>query len=634
MRRNYILSLPLIGLTVALAACGKPGADKSAAEPSPAAVAAAAGAAEEEAGAAFDALVTGVTRDYFALFPEQATYYGAPGELAGEAADTRLNDRSPAGEEARRAMLERSLERLRAVEPSALDARRAQLRDILIAQFDGVAAPARVAPYGGVGSVYGNWYTPYAVIQNSGAIVDIANLMQAQQRVASLADAEAFLARLAAFGPTIDGVREKLIHDEGLGVIAPDFVLAKSHAVLAAFTASAPDAHPLITDFKGKLIAAGVPSTDDLSARAAAILGETVYPAQRALMNELLRLKKSASHDAGVWRLPSGPALYQAMIRQMTDTDLTAEEIHQIGLDDVARITAEMDALLKQEGYGEGTVGARMTKLAAEARFFYPNTDEGKTQILDDIRAQMARISALAPQWFGVLPKYAVEVRAVPAFSQDSAPGGYYDSPAIDGSRPGIYWINLRDTAIWPKFAVPTLTYHESIPGHHFQNAIALGQDAPLILNVLSSNAYGEGWGLYAEALAKEMGVYEGDPFGDLGRLQDELHRAVRLVVDTGMHAKKWSREQAIAYVVDIEGVHPSEAESEIERYVVWPGQALGYKMGMLKIQDLRAKASAALGEKFDIRGFHDVVLVNGAAPLPVLERNVEDWIEALSAQP
>jgi uncharacterized protein (DUF885 family) len=215
----------------------------------------------------------------------------------------------------------------------------------------------------------------------------------------------------------------------------------------------------------------------------------------------------------------------------------------------------------------------------------------------------------------------------VPAFSQDSAPGGYYDAPALDGSRPGIYWINLRDTAIWPKYAVPTLTYHEAVPGHHLQGAIALGLDAPLLANILYSNAYGEGWALYAEALAQEMGLYDGDPYGDLGRLQDELHRAVRLVVDTGLHAKRWSREQAIAYMIETEGVHPKEAESEIERYVVWPGQALGYKIGMLKIQSLRERAKETLGSKFDIKDFHDVVLTGGPVPLSVLETRIDQWI-------
>jgi uncharacterized protein (DUF885 family) len=588
-------------------------------------------AAEAISAAAFDAKIAEVTRAYFAEIPETATYYGAPADLAGADAGARLNDRSPAAEKARRTKMEAALAALRAAREAAPDETRRRDADVLIAQLDGALAPARLADYGAIFNVYGFWYTPYAVLQNSGPLVDTPNLLESQHQVKSAADADAYLARLEAFGPMIDGVTEKVKADAALGATPPDFIIEKVENVIDNFTKVPAAENVLVASFAKKMKEAGLPDADARAARAATIVAETIYPAERRLLDLLAEQKKTAVHDAGVWRLPDGERLYQAMIRHMTDTTMTADEIHQKGLDEVARILSEMDAILRAEGLTEGSVGERMAALAKDPRFFYPNTEEGKAKILADIDAQVARVNAEAPKWFNTLPKYDLQVRAVPAFSQEGAPGGYYDSPALDGSRPGTYWINLRDTAIWPKFAVPTLTYHESIPGHHFQNAIALGEDAPLLMAVMSSNAFGEGWALYAEKLAKEMDLYEGDPYGDLGRLQDELHRAVRLVVDTGMHAKKWSREQAIDYVAKTEGVHPSEAVSEVERYVVWPGQALGYKIGMLRIEALRAEAEAALGDKFDIRAFHDEVLKYGAVPLPVFEANIRRWAASYS---
>lgn len=615
-------------LLVLAAACGQ--SAQKAATPAPAADEAGpvADAASLEAAAAFDERIAALTRAYFAEMPEMATYFGAPADLAPEA-DARLNDRSPEADAARRARMETLLAELKAIDEEALDHRRRLIRDILATQLDSALAPARVVKYGEIFGVYGSWFSPYAVMQNSGPTIDVPNLLQAQQRVSTPAEAEAYLARIGAYGPMIDGVVEKMRADAALGATPPDFILTKAQNVLAEFMKPPASDNVLATSLKKKLADAGVSGADAFAARAVDIVETGIYPANRRLSAYLGELEATASHDAGVWRLPNGNALYQAMIRQMTDTDLTADEIHQIGLDEVARITADMDAILRAQGYSQGSVGERMTSLAKEERFYYPNTDEGRAEILADIKKQLDQVNALAPKWFGVLPKYAVEVRRVPEFSQDSAPGGYYDSPALDGSRPGIYWINLRDTAVWPKFAVATLTYHESVPGHHLQTAIALGQDAPLMLTVLYSNAYGEGWALYCEALAKEMGLYDSDPFGDLGRLQDELHRAIRLVVDTGMHAKKWSREQAIDYMVKTEGAELSEAESEIERYAVWPAQALGYKIGMLRIEALRKRAMEELGSSFDIRAFHDEVLRDGAVPLPILESKIGGFIDA-----
>ena len=357
-----------------------------------------------------------------------------------------------------------------------------------------------------------------------------------------------------------------------------------------------------------------------------------MLPANQRLAAKLQSLRAEATHDAGIWRLPQGEALYQAMILHMTDTTRTPQEIHDIGLAEVARITGEMDAILKREGYADGSVGERMATLAREPRFAYANDAEGKAKLLAFINTELDEINQLLPKWFAKLPPQSVVVRQIPPQAEGSSSGGYYDPPALDGSRPGTYWINLRDTAIWPSFKLKTLTYHEANPGHHLQNALGMSPEAPVLASLMFSNAFGEGWALYAEALAHEMGLYADDPWGDLGRLQDELHRAVRLVVDTGMHAKRWSREQAIEYMVATEGGHPKEAEAEVERYAVWPGQALGYKIGMLEIQRLRGVAEKALGERFDIGAFHQVVLEDGGIPLQVLEAKVKAWIAAQQA--
>jgi uncharacterized protein (DUF885 family) len=390
----------------------------------------------------------------------------------------------------------------------------------------------------------------------------------------------------------------------------------------------------LYTALASKLKDAKVDGADGYLAQAETAINDVVYPAYGRLAGALQELLPKASHHAGLDAQPNGAAVYQARVRIGADSDIPADKIHDIGLAEVARISAEMDAVLKRQGYAEGSVGDRMAALTKDPKFLYPNTDEGKTQLIKDVNGLIANVQALSPKWFGTIPPQPVEVRRVPAFSEDSAPGGYYDQPSVEGSRPGIYWINLRDTKNNPRFSLPTLTYHEAVPGHHYQIALSLSvQGVPLLRKVEgTTSAYAEGWALYSERLAKEMGLYDKDPYGDLGRLRDELFRGVRLVVDTGMHEKGWSREQAIKYMVDAGAATPDDAESEIERYVVWPGQALSYKIGMLKILELRERAKAALGDKFDIRKFHDAVLLDGGLPLGVLETRVNAWIEAQKA--
>lgn len=620
--------LALIATTAALL-CGCGQADQTASSPTvPAApVANPATLATAE----FDAAVDQLSSSYFQHVPEAATYNGAPDALAPNA-NARLNDRSVAGVQARVAAVEAGLTELKATSPVDLDDEQRRIRATLIALYDAAMGPSRVADYGSSLDTYGVWYLPYVITQNSGPTVDIPNLMEAQQAVTNADQAKVYLARLEQIAGTLDGALDKLRHDVELGAIPPDFIVSKSKAVVDAFAAGPAAENVFYSSFVAKLAKAEVADADGFAAQALALVDESVLPAYRRVSAYLAEIEPLAPHDAGIWRLPNGEALYKAMIRHMTDTDLDAESIHQTGLEEVERISAEMDVLLRAQGYVDGTVGERMVAMGSEARFVFPNTAEGKAALLASIELQMKNAQALLPKLFGRLPKHPIELRAVPEFSQDSAPGGYYDPPTADGSRPGIYWVNLRDTAMLPKFSSPTLTYHEAIPGHHMQVAIAIDQPAPFIAKSFYSNATGEGWALYAEALAAEMGLYADDPFGDLGRLRDELHRAVRLVVDTGMHAKKWSREQAIDYMAATEGVERSGAVSEIERYVVWPGQALGYKIGMLKIQQLRRDAELALGDEFDIRQFHDRLLAISASALPVIEQEMRAWIATVGS--
>ncbi len=311
-----------------------------------------------------------------------------------------------------------------------------------------------------------------------------------------------------------------------------------------------------------------------------------------------------------------------------TTTTMSADEIHQLGLDQMAELTARADRILRAQSMTQGSVAERLGALGQEARFVYPNTDAGKEQLLTELNAQMAAIQRRLPDFFGRLPRATCEIRRVPPAIEAGAPGGYYQSPTLDGSRPGAYYINLRDTAEWPKWTLPTLTYHEAVPGHHHQ--IALAQEAtgiPPLRRLPLYSVYTEGWGLYAEALADEMGAYENDPFGKLGYLQSFMFRAARCVVDTGLHHKRWSREQAIRYMVENLGDQESSVATEVERYCVWPGQATSYKVGQTRWSALRERARQALGDRFDIKGFHDTALAAGAMPVAVLERVIEDWI-------
>jgi uncharacterized protein (DUF885 family) len=461
--------------------------------------------------------------------------------------------------------------------------------------------------------------------QLTGAYHDLPDFLDSQHSIESKDDADAYLSRLAAVSTAVDQESEQARHDAGLGVFGPDFVLDQTLKQLRGLRDTPADQATLVQSLvrrtKEKQIAG------DWAGPATRIYQEKIQPAlaRQVALAESLRAK--ATHDAGVWRLPDGPDYYRASVLYWTTSQRTAEDIHAVGLDLVAKYSARMDELMRAQGLTQGTVGERLRAMYQDPRFLYPNTDEGRAKLLADLNAKVRTVQAKLPQWFGTLPKATVEFKRVPPYIEAGSPGGYYQPGSLDGKRPGAYYINLRDTSEIPSWTLPTLTYHEAIPGHHLQGSLQQEADLPLIRRVSFFSAYIEGWALYAEQLADEMGMYENDPWGRIGYLHDACFRAVRLVVDTGMHAMRWSREKAIRYMVDTIGDQERSATTEIERYCTWPGQACAYMLGKLEWLKLREEAKAKLGARFDIRKFHDAGLLSGAMPLEVMDQVIASWI-------
>ena len=464
---------------------------------------------------------------------------------------------------------------------------------------------------------------PYVLSQLTGSYQQMPDFLDTQHAIETKADADAYLQRMEGFARLMD--QETLIakRDIADGVIPPDFIIDKTLIQMKAFadtpTAEAPLVKSIARRTKEKNIAG------DWAGEATKVYLNSVLPALKRQIALMESIRGKATHDAGVWRLKGGADYYAVSLKNYTTATLTPDEIHQLGLDMVKSIEAEADKLFKKIGMSKGTVGDRMRELGKD---IYPNTDAAKEQLIADLNTKAKWIEKQLPAYFGQLPKAPLEIRRVPKAIEAGAPGGYYNSPSLDGKRPGIYWINLRDTAEQAKYTLTTLTVHEGVPGHHLQ--LTLSNEAkglPLVRKIIGFSGYAEGWALYSEQLAVEMGIYKDDPRGQIGMLHDALFRAVRLVVDTGMHHKKWSREQAIKYMAETMGDEESGAITEIERYVVWPGQACSYMIGKIVWLRIREKAKKALGKKFDIREFHDAGLLSGMTPLTVLERVIDDYI-------
>lgn len=451
--------------------------------------------------------------------------------------------------------------------------------------------------------------------------------------VKNAVDADRYNDRLYAFGEYFDKVLANLDRREKMGIMPPRFVVEKVLVGMKGLVQPAPREHPLFTNLRDKL--AKLPGADaakreEILKRTQTAIDESVYPAYRRLIAHHEALLPRTTTDDGVWKLPDGDAFYAFKLRESTTTDLTPEEVHQLGLREVARIDKELDAALRSVGRANGTVGERLGALARDQSQRYPdNTQATKDRVIADFSAILDEVNRRIDPAFSVRPKGGVEVRAVEPFREKTSALAFYQPGTLDGSRKGIFFANTRNVHDeMPKFIMKTIAYHEGIPGHYFQIAVAQElKGVPTFRKVLPFTAYAEGWGLYSEKLAYEQGMYKDDPYGNIGRLQAEIWRAVRLVVDTGIHAKRWTRENAIKYMEEATGQTDADIVVEIERYIVTPGQASSYKVGELKILELRERAMKALGPRFDIRKFHAVVLENGSLPLAILERVVDRYI-------
>ncbi|GJL91773.1 DUF885 domain-containing protein [Hyphococcus sp.] len=475
-------------------------------------------------------------------------------------------------------------------------------------------------------------YNGYHVVQNSGPFVDMPQFLTDTHVIKNDKSVKRYISRIKEFGRVMAEVQARVEDDRDHGVVAPDFIIEKSIGVMQAFIEGGAAENPLVTTMPRKLDEIKGMTEDKKAtylAEIEAAVSEYVIPGYQSMIALYEEMLPTASHDAGIWSIPDGDKIYANALKSFTTTEMTADEIHNVGLSEVARIEQEMDAIMVAQGYTEGSVTDRIKMLMAAPEQNYPNTDEGRQQMLDYLVELNDEVMAKAGDYFVTLPPQPLEIVRVPEYSQDSAPGGYYNQAAMDGSRPGRFYINLKNTTDNPRWTLPTLLYHEAAPGHHFQISVAQKmKNVPMLRTLSPFSAYTEGWALYAERLAaQDMGMYDNDPLGDLGRLQAEMFRAVRLVVDTGMHAKHWSREQAIDYMIEKTGNTEDEVTREIERYVVWPGQATAYKTGQLAILDIRARAEAELGDKFNLRDFNEMILINGAMPLAILSDMADEWI-------
>ncbi|MBI3437366.1 MAG: DUF885 domain-containing protein [Proteobacteria bacterium] len=579
------------------------------------------------------------TREILADSPELASQAGVSIAEAGGAYNNRLDDRSQEALDARRSAAIRRYAELRALDTGSLNADDQLTYQILREQFEGASDSAAFD--------YGNFFPvgdgagaqPYVLNQMSSAFITLPSFLDQRAQIRSLAEAQAYLQRLHQVSIAIDQETRRAQADAQHGIRAPLFIVDEAIAALDGVRTTPLAAQPYITSFQQKLAAfvASQPTaqqtatqqqTQTLLAQAQAIVRDEIIPAHERAAAFLRTDRVNATDEAGVWHLPHGQEFYAAALKLQTTTGLSPQQIHAIGLDRVRELNTQLDIALRRVGLTAGPVGQRLSQMTRDPRYLYPSTDEGRGQLMHDVQARLGRMLQLAPQWFGHLPRARFEVRRVPVFAEAGSSGAYYSAPSIDGSSPGIYFVNLRDLSEMTRIDLPTQDFHEAVPGHHFQISLAQElHDVPLLRRLISFNAYAEGWGLYAEQLADEEGFYDSDPVGRIGYLRWQLWRAARLVVDTGIHAGRWTRQQAIDYLTQTTGDAPGVIATEVDRYVVNPGQACGYELGRREIVRLRENARNVLGPDFDLRAFHDAVLLHGELPLSVLDQVVQNWI-------
>jgi uncharacterized protein (DUF885 family) len=559
------------------------------------------------------------------LSPETATSLGID---TGKRAwmRSRLGDPSAAGERRRAATVAADLKRVEAIDESHLSFPVRTSVDTVRSAYR-TALQGFAFRYGDV-AVGGYRNSPYVVIQNTGAYLDTPNFLDTDHPVENASDAEAYLSRLSQYPGQLDGELERMKSARAQGLVPPSFLLDKAIGQLGIAAKGAHEGGSLVESLVRRTTEKKIPG--DWDARARKIVATTVAPALDRQIAELKAKRAIATAIPGMWSRPHGAAYYRWALKASTTVTTPPEELHQLGLQQVEQLHGRMDPVLRQLGYSQGTVGQRMQALAKDPRYKFSEGDKGRAEILAYIQQRLDIIRSVLPRGFAVLVPGHLEVKRMPPEQEPGAPAAYGGAGSIDGKIPGKFWINLRDTNLHSKYSLPDLASHEAIPGHVWQGEYA--NKLPLIRTLLAFNAYSEGWALYAEQLVDELGVYDDFPAGRLGYLQSIAFRACRLVVDTGLHAKRWTRQQAVDYFVNVNGSNPLEVASEVDRYCSWPGQACGYKVGHNEINRLRDKAGAELGPKFDLRQFDDAVVMGGNVPLDVLAKNIGEYIAQTKA--
>ena len=601
-RRSLIAALASTAVLPWLPACGR-GSDAGG-TPS----------REDEARALLDQCADAL----LASFPESATSLGVDtGHRA--ALRSQLTDRSEAGKRRIADQVRADLARVNAFDDSGLPYAVRTSLDVVRSAY-ATALEGFALPYGDI--TVGSWRnTPYVVIQNVGAYLDVPRFLDSDHLVESRDDAEAYLARLQSFARQLDGERGRIEDARAAGLIPPDFLLDKAIAQLTLSLENARQGGTVVESLARRTTS--IPG--DWAARARQIASQEIAPALERQLTELQAQRRLATDAPGISARPHGEAFYRWALEASTTTSMTPDEVHELGLTELRSLHAQMDAILREIGYATGSVGVRMKALAEDPRYQFAEGDAGRAEILAFIDERLRWIKAQMPRAFNTVVDPNMEVKRLPPEEEPGAPAAYGGAGSIDGRIPGRFWINLRTTALHSKYSLADLTFHEAIPGHIWQGEYTHQQ--PLVRQVLAFNAFSEGWGLYAEQLADELGAYESDRVGRLGYLQSLAFRACRLVVDTGLHAKGWTRERGVQFFVEENGSNPLEVASEVDRYCSWPGQACGYKVGHTEINRLRDRAQSSLGSRYDLEAFNDIVVRGGNVPLDVLARSVDEYV-------
>jgi uncharacterized protein (DUF885 family) len=568
-------------------------------------------------------LLDGFADSLLRLLPESATSLGID-TGARAALRSQLADRSAEGQQRLAKQLRAALEQVNAFDTSGLShATRTSIEVVRSAYATSLAGFA--LPYGDI--TVGGWRnTPYVVIQNVGAYLDVPRFLDSDHRIENAADAEAYIARLRSYATQLDGELGRMQAARAAGLVPPAFLIDKALGQMSVSAQNARAGGTIVDSIERR--STQIPGNWGERARTIAV--QEIAPALERQLRELQAQRAVATGDAGISARPHGEEFYQWALKASTTTNLSPDQVHEMGKSELQHLHAQMDAILKEIGYSQGTVGERMKALALDPRYKFSDGDPGRAEIMAFISNRLDWIRAQMPRAFNKLVSPNMEVKRLPPEEEPGAPGAYGGAGSIDGTIPGRFWINLRTTNLHSKYSLADLTFHEAIPGHIWQGEYT--HDMPLIRQLLSFNAYSEGWGLYAEQLADELGAYDNDRVGRLGYLQSIAFRACRLVVDTGIHAKRWTREQGVKFFVDVNGSNPDEVASEVDRYCAWPAQACGYKVGHSEINRQRQKVTKALGPKFDVKAFNDTVVLGGNVPLDVLAKNVDEYMRTATA--